>query len=83
MKMVCLDVEGVLFPEVWQAIAAETGIASLELTTRDEPDYNKLMAGRITALNIEGVKFDDLIVLIPYLVQQNSCYDYDNAIRSR
>lgn len=61
MKMVCLDVEGVLFPEVWQAIAAETGITSLELTTRDEPDYNKLMAGRITALNIEGIKFDDLI----------------------
>ena len=43
MNIVCLDLEGVLVPEIWIAFAKETGIPELEKTTRDEPDYDKLM----------------------------------------
>ena len=42
MEIVCLDLEGVLVPEIWIAFAKETGIPELERTTRDEPDYDKL-----------------------------------------
>ena len=47
MNIVCLDMEGVLVPEIWIAFAEETGIPELKLTTRDEPDYDKLMNYRI------------------------------------
>ena len=43
MEIVCLDLEGVLVPEIWIAFAEETGIPELKRTTRDEPDYDKLM----------------------------------------
>jgi phosphoserine/homoserine phosphotransferase len=59
--MACLDVEGVLLPEIWPAIADETGIAALRRTTRDEPDYDALMAMRIAALVEANVRFDDLV----------------------
>ena len=50
MKMVCLDLEGVLVPEIWIAFAKESGIPELERTTRDEPDYEKLMRWRLSVL---------------------------------
>lgn len=50
MNIVCLDMEGVLVPEIWIAFAKETGIEELKLTTRDEPDYDKLMQYRIKIL---------------------------------
>ena len=50
MHIVCLDLEGVLVPEVWISFAERTGIAELRLTTRDVPDYDKLMQGRIRIL---------------------------------
>ena len=50
MDMVCLDVEGVLVPEIWQAVAEKTGIDALNRTTRDEPDYDKLMLYRLKIL---------------------------------
>ena len=50
MNIVCLDLEGVLVPEIWIAFAKETGIPELEKTTRDEPDYDKLMNYRINIL---------------------------------
>jgi phosphoserine/homoserine phosphotransferase len=46
--VVCLDLEGVLVPEIWIAFAERTGIAALRRTTRDEPDYDKLMRYRTT-----------------------------------
>ncbi len=51
MKIVCLDLEGVLLPEIWIAISDKTGIPELKRTTRDEPDYNKLMNYRLDILN--------------------------------
>ena len=50
MYITCLDLEGVLVPEIWIAFAEETGIAELKKTTRDEPDYDKLMKYRINIL---------------------------------
>ena len=50
MYVVCLDMEGVVVPEIWIAFAEATGISELKRTTRDEPDYDKLMAYRLTIL---------------------------------
>ena len=50
MKMICLDMEGVLTPEIWVSVAEKTGIPELRRTTRDEPDYDKFMRRRISIL---------------------------------
>lgn len=55
MHIVCLDLEGVLVPEIWIAFAKETGISQLTRTTRDEPDYDKLMNWRIGILREHGL----------------------------
>ena len=55
MNVVCLDMEGVLVPEIWIAFADATGIPELRLTTRDEPDYDKLMKYRIAILKEHGL----------------------------
>ena len=55
MNIVCLDLEGVLVPEIWIAFAEETGIPELKRTTRDEPDYDKLMKYRINILKEHGL----------------------------
>lgn len=54
-NLVCLDLEGVLVPEIWVAVAERTGLAELRRTTRDEPDYDKLMRYRIDILDREGL----------------------------
>ena len=58
--IVCLDLEGVLIPEVWIAFAEKTGIEALRKTTRDEPDYDVLMRGRLEILEAEGLKLSDI-----------------------
>lgn len=55
MDIVCLDLEGVLVPEIWIAFAKESGIDELKKTTRDEPDYDKLMRWRIEVLKEHGL----------------------------
>lgn len=55
MKIVCLDLEGVLVPEIWIAFAKESGIPELSRTTRDEPDYDKLMKWRLGILKEHGL----------------------------
>jgi phosphoserine/homoserine phosphotransferase len=56
----CLDLEGVLVPEIWINVAERTGIAELRRTTRDEPDYDKLMQGRIRILAEHGLAIRDI-----------------------
>jgi phosphoserine/homoserine phosphotransferase len=56
----CLDLEGVLIPEIWIGVAEATGIAELRRTTRDEPDYDKLMRGRLAILEREGLGIQDI-----------------------
>ena len=60
MLVVCLDLEGVLVPEIWIAFAERTGIAAFRRTTRDEPDYDKLMRQRIALLHEHGLKLPDI-----------------------
>ncbi len=60
MQIVCLDLEGVLVPEIWIEFSNRTGIPELSKTTRDEPDYDKLMRGRIAILNREGLGLPDI-----------------------
>ena len=55
MNIVCLDMEGVLVPEIWIAFSKESGIPELKRTTRDEPDYNKLMNWRLGILKEHGL----------------------------
>ena len=60
MNIVCLDLEGVLVPEIWVAFAEETGIPELKKTTRDEPDYDKLMKWRIGVLKEHGLGLKEI-----------------------
>ena len=60
MFVACLDLEGVLVPEIWINVARSTGIEALQRTTRDEPDYDKLMRGRIDILDRHGLKLPDV-----------------------
>jgi len=59
-SIVTLDLEGVLTPEIWIAVAEKTGVPELSRTTRDEPDYNKLMRGRLALLEEHGLKLSDI-----------------------
>ena len=60
MNIVCLDLEGVLVPEIWIAFSEESGIKELKRTTRDEPDYDKLMKWRINILKEHGLTLKDI-----------------------
>lgn len=64
MNVVCLDLEGVLVPEIWIAFAEATGIEGLKRTTRDEPDYDKLMGYRLELLREHGYKLADIQAVI-------------------
>lgn len=60
MKIVCLDLEGVLVPEIWIAFSKASGIPELTRTTRDEPDYNKLMNWRLSILKEHGLGLKEI-----------------------
>lgn len=60
MNIVCLDMEGVLVPEIWIAFAKESGIPELKRTTRDEPDYDKLMRWRLEILKDHGLGIKEI-----------------------
>ncbi len=64
MNIVCLDMEGVLVPEIWIAFAQETGIPELRRTTRDEPDYSKLMRYRLDILRERGLGLGEIQAVI-------------------
>ena len=60
MELACLDLEGVLIPEIWINVAERTGIEGLRLTTRDVPDYDRLMRGRLALLDQHGLALSDI-----------------------
>jgi phosphoserine/homoserine phosphotransferase len=64
VHLLCLDLEGVLVPEIWIGVAERTGIAALRMTTRDEPDYDKLMRQRLAILEREGLGIADIHAVI-------------------
>jgi phosphoserine/homoserine phosphotransferase len=64
MQVVCLDLEGVLVPEIWIAFAERTGIPEFRRTTRDEPDYDKLMRFRLALLRQHGLNPGQVVQLL-------------------
>jgi phosphoserine/homoserine phosphotransferase len=83
MQIVCLDLEGVLVPEIWIAFAERTGIAEFRRTTRDEPDYDKLMRWRLALLRRHGLKLADIQAVIAGMAPMEGARDFLDALRSR
>lgn len=82
MNIVCLDLEGVLVPEIWIAFAKETGIPELEKTTRDEPDYDKLMKYRIGILKEHGLGLKEIQDVIAKIDPMPGAKDFLDELRS-
>ena len=83
MNIVCLDLEGVLIPEIWIAFAQKTGIEALKRTTRDEPDYNVLMRYRLDILDKEGFKLTDIENVICSLDPLPGAPEFVDWVRSQ
>ncbi len=83
MQIVCLDLEGVLIPEIWIAFAKATGIAAFTRTTRDEPDYDKLMRFRLDLLRRHGLKLADIQRVIGGMAPLEGAKDFLDELRSR
>ena len=81
MNVVCLDMEGVLVPEIWVAFAEESGIPELKRTTRDEPDYDKLMKWRIGVLKEHGYKLEDVQNVIARLDPLEGAKEFVDKLR--
>ena len=81
MNIVCLDLEGVLVPEIWIAFAEETGIPELKRTTRDEPDYDKLMNYRINILKEHGLGLKEIQETIAKIDPMPSAKEFLDELR--
>jgi phosphoserine/homoserine phosphotransferase len=81
-SIVTLDMEGVLTPEIWIAVAEKTGIPELRRTTRDEPDYDKLMRGRLALLDQHGLKLSDIQQVIGTLRPLPGAKEFLDELRS-
>ena len=81
-SIVTLDMEGVLTPEIWIAVAEKTGIPGLRRTTRDEPDYDKLMRGRLALLDKHGLKLSEIQKVIGTLHPLDGAKEFLDELRS-
>jgi phosphoserine/homoserine phosphotransferase len=79
----CLDLEGVLVPEIWINVAERTAIAALRRTTRDEPDYDKLMRGRLAILERHGLKLPDIQAVIDTMAPLEGALEFLARLRRR
>jgi phosphoserine/homoserine phosphotransferase len=83
VKVACLDLEGVLVPEIWIAVAERTGVPELRRTTRDEPDYDKLMRWRIALLAEKGIRLPDIQKVIASLGPLPGAREFLDWLRER
>ena len=83
MIVACLDLEGVLVPEIWINVAERTGIAELRRTTRDEPDYDKLMRGRLEILDSHGLGIREISEVIAGLEPLEGAREFLDWLRER
>jgi phosphoserine/homoserine phosphotransferase len=83
MKLICLDLEGVLVPEIWIAFSEASGIKELRRTTRDEPDYDKLMAFRLDILSREGLKLPDIKRVIAGMTPLPGAVEFTAALKAK
>ena len=82
MNIVCLDMEGVLVPEIWIAIAEASGIPELKRTTRDEPDYDKLMKWRLEILKEHGLGLKEIQETIAKIDPMPGAKEFLDELRS-
>ncbi len=82
MLVICLDLEGVLMPEVWINFAERTGIPELRITTREEPDYGKLMRYRLDILDANGLTIDDITDVIEGMQPLDGAVEFLDWLRS-
>ena len=82
MNIVCLDLEGVLVPEIWIAFAEASGIPELTRTTRDEPDYDKLMKWRIGVLKEHGLGLNEICAIIEKIEPLDGAKAFLDELRS-
>jgi phosphoserine/homoserine phosphotransferase len=82
-KIVCLDMEGVLTPEIWITFSEATGIPELRRTTRDEPDYGKLMRGRLAILDQHGLRLPDIQRVIAGMHPLEGARDFLDRLRAQ
>jgi phosphoserine/homoserine phosphotransferase len=83
LRITCLDLEGVLVPEIWVHVAERTGIDSLRRTTRDEPDYDVLMRGRLEILGREGIRLPDIEAVIAEMGPMPGAREFLDWLRER
>ena len=83
MLVICLDLEGVLMPEIWVNVAESTGIPELRRTTRDEPDYDKLMRYRLDILDANGLTIDDITDVIDGMQPLEGAVEFLDYLRSK
>lgn len=81
MRIVCLDLEGVLVPEIWQNVAARTGIEDLNLTTRDIPDYHELMKFRLNVLDRHSISMNTIREVIAEMKPLPGARDFLDHLR--
>ena len=83
MELVCLDLEGVLVPEIWIAFAEKTGIPEFKRTTRDEPDYDKLMHYRMDLLDKHGLGLNEITDAISRIEPLIGAHEFLDKLRER
>ena len=83
MKLACLDLEGVLIPEIWINVAESTGIEALRRTTRDEPDYDVLMRSRLEILAEHGLRLSDIQEVIGRMRPLEGAAEFLDWLRER
>jgi len=83
LQVVCLDLEGVLVPEIWIEFSKRTGVAAFARTTRDEPDYDKLMRYRIGLLDQHGLKLPDIQTVIGGMEPMAGARAFLDRLRAR
>lgn len=83
MQVICLDLEGVLVPEIWIEFSRRVGVPELSRTTRDEPDYDKLMRFRIGLLEQHGLKLADIQEVIAGMGPMAGAREFLDELRSR
>jgi len=82
MHVLCLDLEGVLVPEIWIEFSKKTGIPELTRTTRDEPDYSKLMNFRLDILREKGLKLPDIQEVIGSMDPLPGAVEFIDTVRA-
>ena len=83
MLALCLDLEGILVPEVWVNVADRTGIDALRRTTRDDPDYNRLMSYRLAILDENNITIDDITSAIDSMEPLEGARDFLESLQRR